>query len=571
MYATSTALVTAANTDISGVYCAVHGTAVVVVGRVGSFVVVSDDGPHIAVATHVGTTGKTVLNSTFVLLANYTTIITAPGQTIGNADGGGAGTTANLVIRTINTITYYTTVKPGIVDDRMDGYSIGDMTVLNQTIVLFAYDATYFLVSRDAGIGKSDILHSAIKSHTKQTLQIINIIAATHVDADATNGVVSTVEHSSKGVMILAYSGVVVLGAVGVVPFGGVGVGDIIVQPEVGVAEFVGSVAVGAVYHLGQQVKLVGGDDEVWIVAAAATTPCSSKGNADGDIASGHGEGVARDVMVAAIIIVVGYLLGYGLAIAQSDGCITGVVGIGADFHALAACRDICRQSERVDAAGAVAVARTCAYIGGLVIDGTVVIVVGAKCTCVIANNSSSIRTASDNSIGEDDILHGAAATNMAKKPMIIGATLIDADAADNLTVAIKSAIERVAAATDGGVVFTISSVLNVGPQLEVGAAEVFGGVAVGAIHHLGQQVELLGCGDEVRTAFGSSATPCCSKGNADGDIASGHGEGVARDVMVAAIIIVVGYLLGYGLAIAQSDGCITGVIGIGADYHALA
>ena len=175
--------------------------------------------------------------------------------------------------------------------------------------------------------------------------------------------------------------------------------------------------------------------------------------------------------MFAAVVIAVadGIALRHSTTVGERDGGITGVVGVGADGDSLARGGDVRAEGEAVDAADAVDVARTTAYIGGVrrAVHGAAMIVVGNKGSktrfnsydtsisfCrngrvendAVLNNghvsglnaidlscdAANILFAIDAGIADDDILHDAR-PNTAEETLIFFIGLIDTDSADGV------------------------------------------------------------------------------------------------------------------------------------------
>ena len=149
-------------------------------------------------------------------------------------------------------------MQSGIVDDSIDGYGIGDVTILNLSIVPIAYDTADHAIPRNAGIGEGDVQHRTVISLAKQSMvTVIIIVAAALIDADTADSVAVAVEGALEGstdiIYVSADGGVIVLGAGGAVPGGVVGVGNVGTQ-----LEELAAVVVAAVDGGGQGVELAG-------------------------------------------------------------------------------------------------------------------------------------------------------------------------------------------------------------------------------------------------------------------------------------------------------------------------
>ena len=135
----------------------------------------------------------------------------------------------------------------------------------------------------------------------------------------------------------------VVFLAVGGVPVGGVGVGNVVHQHKV-----LAVVALTAVHALGQQVEACGVSDDVGMICAAvggrisADTPEVGDGDADGDIAGGHGECARRCNHVTGAVLRHGIYgavaFGQGAGVAQSNGGARPVVRRAADGNSWCGC-----------------------------------------------------------------------------------------------------------------------------------------------------------------------------------------------------------------------------------------
>ena len=168
-----------------------------------------------------------------------------------------------------------------------------------------------------------------------------------------------------------------------------------------------------------------------------------------------------------------------------------------------------------------------------------------------ISRNAADILLTGDAGIGQDDVPDGGT-TGHTKETLVavcIGdAAFIDADAADGMALTVEGAAEVSIAivntsAYGGVVVLHAGGIVPVGgvgvadviTQHEVRVAEVVGGVAVGAVDVLGQQVEAGGGGDDVgllgrASVIACSDIPDVSQCGVDCHILCRHGEDVAAD-----------------------------------------
>ena len=127
----------------------------------------------------------------------------------------------------------------------------------------------------------------------------------------------------------------------------------------------------------------------------------------------------------------------------------------------------------------------------------------------VVARNTTGalVFTANgDAGVGERDVLH-LSTVKCTEETLVVDGP-VDADAANGVALTVEVASEVMGSAfvivgSDGGeVALTLAeagvTVGDVAAQFEVGVGIGIGGVSVGTVHLLGQQVETLGAGDDV-------------------------------------------------------------------------
>ena len=114
---------------------------------------------------------------------------------------------------------------------------------------------------------------------------------------------------------------------------------------------------------------------------------------------------------------------------------------------------------------------------------------------------------AGDGAVVELEVLHSSCYP--AKDGFIRAVGVTDADAADGVALAVESARERMRRISYGRIVVIHRLVVgDVSAQFEVGAGEGVGGIAIGTVHLLGEQVEACGGVDDVRVFLSTIAAP---------------------------------------------------------------
>ena len=194
----------------------------------------------------------------------------------------------------------------------------------------------------------------------------------------------------------------------------------------------------------------------------------------------------------------------------------------------------------------------------------------------VVAHDGASGVVAGDAGVGEDDVFHLGTVADSAEealRPVGVGsATLVDADAADDVVLAVEGAAEVavvvVAVVVADGLVVAVGvtvavGVSDVGFEAEVLAAVVVGGLAVGAVDAVGEQVELVFIIYKVGVGGGAGALGGPVDGGegskADGHILVGHQEypavGVAAaEGACAGVVAVVAVAVGCGGGVGEGE-----------------
>ena len=306
----------------------------------------------------------------------------------------------------------------------------------------------------------------------------------------------------------------------------------------------------------------VGGVDGVCVAAECGAVGAKGERVALGGFAAkGAGEGQGEALAVVAHAVIHKAVLGRGSqrggahAVAEGDDVGREGTVVGGDVGSLAALAGGDGGAVHgaavvvVVAEGAVTVpaADGAVVICGFFCGGDVGIGNGAAAdgaAVVVADNAADVIVAFDAGVGEVDVVDvGTAAYHAEETLVTIGiavAGLADADAAYGLVVAIEVALEvavGVAAlvASYGLIVLVVFLGLvlgvgerDVGSELEVLALVVVGGLAVSAVHAVGEQQQLVfvvyhvGVG---RVAFVHGCPVDEGEGGADGHVGVGHGE----------------------------------------------
>ena len=264
----------------------------------------------------------------------------------------------------------------------------GKMRVQDETIFNFrrrtkvSHNTTHLIATSNTDIVEDDVHDGGAIIHiAEETLAFIGIVVAGLVDTDAADGMIVAIEGASEHITIVTDSGVVF--AV-FVKYIGV-VGDVVAELEELAAESVTAVATGCivVHADGEHVELGFVVDDPRVVLGAAAFPDDNVG-AHGGVGGRHGEAVAGDIVVAAVVIFIGDHIAcrYCAAVAQCDFGVCGVVFYVVDSDGLAALSgDVITQGEGMYAAGARTVTTVAAHVGIIIYTcGAVMVVVGNKC-----------------------------------------------------------------------------------------------------------------------------------------------------------------------------------------------
>ena len=221
------------------------------------------------------------------------------------------------------------------------------------------------------------------------------------------------------------------------------------------------------------------------VLAAVAEAEVSGHGGLDGGvIAEGDEEGR------------------YGaLSVGDVGSHAAHVGGVGGAVHGAVAVVVVAENALAVEAADGAVVARgggDVAFGDGAVADGAFV---------AVAHDAADAQSAFDAGIGDVDVVDDGVAAYLAEETLVVvgdvGAGLAESDAADGVAVAVKIAVEfadvAVVVASYGLIVLVVVVGLvrvvresDIGSEFEVLVLVVVGGLAVRAVHTIGEQQQLV-------------------------------------------------------------------------------